>query len=314
MIDLENRYQDLLETIPCNLCGADDYRVIYPPQYAAAKPDHLEDSFRSSGDEILVDQLVQCRQCGLQYLNPRLKENIIIRAYSAGRDETFVSQSAARERTFARCLKTIEQCVPAPGKILDVGTAGGAFLSVAQNKGWEVAGCEPNHWLCEWARTRYGLSVHAGTIFGMGLRDQSFDVVTLWDVLEHTPDPKKVLKECFRVLKPNGLIVVNYPDMGSLAARWMGRKWVFLLSIHLYYFTLSTIKAMLRQTGFRTINAQPHWQSLELNYIFFRMKAYIPWLAEGGQSLARFLKMEKSHVPYWIGQSLVLARRIQENE
>jgi len=309
MSDRINSYTDLLEEVVCNLCGADEYEVIHSPRYEIARPDDIVNIFRSSGDEILIDQLVRCRQCGLQYLNPRLKQDLVLKGYSAGTDETFISQVAARERTFAKCLDIIEDMRPQRGRILDVGTAGGSFLGVAKQRGWQVAGCEPNAWLSEWGSQRYGVPIHAGTIFDMGLADASFDVVTLWDVLEHTPDPKAVLSECHRVLRPDGLLVVNYPDIHSLVARLMGRKWVFLLSVHLYYFTLETIRHMLEQTGFRVIKYQRHWQSLELGYIFYRMKPYISWASLLGTKAVRALGVQNVQIPYWMGQARVLARR-----
>jgi len=66
MIDTIQKYQALLESVPCNLCGADDYQVVYPPRYEHAMPDEIVNTFRSSGDEVLLDQLVKCNRCGLQ--------------------------------------------------------------------------------------------------------------------------------------------------------------------------------------------------------------------------------------------------------
>lgn len=302
-------YESLLESVVCNLCGADDFVIVYPARYDQARPEELHRSFRSSGDEILVDRLVRCRKCGLQYLNPRLREDVVIDAYSQGSDEIFVSQAKARERTFAGSLKLLEKIKPSKGKLLDVGTAGGSFLHVAQQRGWDVSGCEPNRWLTQWAQENYGLNIFPGTIFDMKLPDDSFDVVCLWDVLEHTADPRKVLGECRRVLKQGGLLLVNYPDIGSLVSRLMGRKWVFLLSVHLYYFTLPTIKKMLQACGFRMVRSQQHWQSLELDYIMFRMRAYIPAVADAGRKIVKKLKLENVSVPYWMGQSLVIAEK-----
>lgn len=310
MIDYEKYdYKDLLENVICNLCGSNDYTVIYPPRYELAQTDKIIHTFRSSGDEFLYDQLVKCKKCGLKYLSPRLKENIILEAYSSGTDEIFISQVKAREKAFEKKIKIIEKFYPNKGKLIDVGTAGGSFPAVAKKRGWDVYACEPNHWLAEWGSKYYGINIHAGTIFTMGLKDSSFDVVTLFDVLEHTPDPKKVLLECNRILKPDGLIIISYPDIGSSIARIMRRKWVFLLSVHLYYFTSDTIKKMLEITGFELINKKRYWQTLELGYIFFRMKPYIKFLAEVGNKFITFLKMQNLHIPYWMGQMMVIAKR-----
>src|SRR3972149_3017210 len=250
MSDQIEKCQALLENVACNLCGANDFEIVYPPRYESAKPDEILNTFRSSGDEKLLDQLVRCKRCGFQYLNPRLRSDVVIEGYSSGSDETFISQIKGREKTFANALKLIERYKPTRGHLLDIGTAGGSFLSVAKAAGWQVEGCEPNRWMCEWANSHYGLQIVPGTVFDMHLSPDTFDGVTLWDVLEHTSDPKATLKECNRVLKPGGLLVVNYPDIHSTVARLMGRRWVFLLSVHLYYFTRQTLARMLGELGF----------------------------------------------------------------
>lgn len=304
-----DKYKSLLENIVCNLCGADNYDVIYPPVYEVSCPDEIVRTFRSSGDEMLIDRLVRCRECGLQYLNPRLRQDLILEGYSNGTDETFVLQARSREHTFKKQLKIIEKFMPQKGRVLDIGTAGGSFPGVASKHGWEVSACEPNRWLAEWGSKRYGIDIHAGTIFTMGLKDASFDVVTLWDVLEHTSNPKSVLKECYRVLRPNGLLIVNYPAIDSLMAKLMGRRWVFLLSVHLYYFTVETINTMLEDAGFSVVKRKKYWQTLELGYIFFRMKPYMKWLSELGGGISNVFHMRHFQIPYWMGQVMVIARR-----
>lgn len=308
---MDNRskhYKEMLEYVYCNQCGSNDYEILYPPKYEKSNPEKIIETFRSSGDEILIDQLVRCRKCGLQYLNPRLRQDIILEGYSNGIDDNFISQVAGRERTFAKCLDLIESYYPQKGRMLDIGTAGGSFLGVASQRGWDVTGCEPSKWLSEWGSRHYNINIHAGTLFDMQLDEGAFDVVTLWDVLEHTPDPSAVLKECRRVLKHGGILVLNYPDIGSSIARLMGRKWVFLLSVHLYYFTLNTIREMLKANGFDVIRSKKHWQILEMGYIFFRMEPYIHGPAKLGGRILKSLSMEKAQIPYWMGQSLIIAR------
>ncbi|MEI6437685.1 MAG: class I SAM-dependent methyltransferase [Candidatus Omnitrophota bacterium] len=299
---------DCFEQVMCNVCGADDPQEIYPATYKDDRAENIVETFRSSGDETLVDRLVRCRRCGFQYLNPRLKAELVLQGYSGGEDQVFVSQAESREKTFDEALGSIEKMLPAKGRVLDVGTAGGSFLAVARRRGWETAGCEPNRWLCSWAGSHYGLAVTPGTIFDMRLADASFDLVTLWDVLEHTPDPRRVLQECRRVLKPGGILVVNYPDIGSWIARMMGRRWVFLLSVHLYYFDRVTIRRLLKETGFEMTYSRPHWQKLELDYILLRMQAYVPAVPGLFRKVFAALGLKNAKVAYWMGQTLAIAK------
>ena len=98
-----------MEKVPCNLCGADDYEIIYSASYDKISQQELAEKFRSSGDELLLDQLVQCKRCGFKYINPRIRQELILKGYSEGTDENFISQADARELTFDKCLEYIEK-------------------------------------------------------------------------------------------------------------------------------------------------------------------------------------------------------------
>ncbi len=299
----------LFENVVCDLCGTDQPLVLYSSMRDKQEEVNFN-TFRSSGDEKLKDRLVKCNNCGFIYVSPRLNSSFVMQYYINTVDEAFVSQASGRERTFKNSLKIIEGFWRIkPGKILDIGTAGGSFLHAARQKGWDVYGCEPNRWLCNWSKKHYGIDVNPGTIFQQKYNDGFFDVVTLWDVLEHTPDPKKVLQECRRILKPKGLLVVNYPDMGSWIAKMMGRKWVFLLSVHLYYFTRQTMAKMLKDCGFLVLKIKPHYQQLALSYIFSRSKTYVGPIGAMGENISRMLGMGDLNIPYWAGQTLVIAKK-----
>ena len=127
--------KELFKEVKCNLCNSNTFTVLSKSKYKKnIKKDDLIKTFSSSGDEVLMDQLVRCNKCGLIYINPRIKTDLILEGYSEGSDETFVSQAKGRELTFEKNLKFIEKFAK-PGKILDVGTAGGSFLAVAKKEG-----------------------------------------------------------------------------------------------------------------------------------------------------------------------------------
>jgi SAM-dependent methyltransferase len=301
-----------LEDVPCNLCGSVESHILHAAQYdiASLRETDFTRTFSSSSDEPLNHQLVACAQCGLQYVNPRLRADAVLEGYQEGTDEQFVSQSQAREVTFAKCLDIIERIWRRPpGRLLDIGTGGGSFLHVAAERGWQVDGCEPNRWLCLWGRQRYGLAIRQGTVFDQKFPSKSYDLVTLWDVLEHTPDPKTQVRETHRLLKDEGLLVVNYPDIGSWIARLMGRSWVFLLDVHLFYFTRATIRHLLEDGGFDVVNVRPHFQRLALGYVLRRARPYAGAAAGIAERLFSALGMAEYRVPYWMGQTLVIARK-----
>ena len=163
--------------------------------------------------------------------------------------------------------------------------------------------------MCEFGKKEYGLDLRQGTLEDHRFQDGEFDMVTLWDVIEHLVDPKKTLAEAERVLKEDGLLIVNYPDFGSFASRILGRKWPFLLSVHLIYFTPATIRRLLSKCGFEVVELRPYWQTLELGYV---MQRAIPYFAffRWMEKIVNALGMGKVPFRYQIGQSMVVARKI----
>jgi SAM-dependent methyltransferase len=296
------------ESVPCNLCGSEDLQTIYGARKDFERDPALADKFRASSDELLTQPLVRCRQCALLFVNPRISSGSMLDGYAAGDDHAYVSQMPSRVRTFARTIRRINRLRPDKGRLLDVGTAAGAFLKAAKDDGWDVTGIEPNAWLAEWGRTHYGVTIHVGSIDEVTLPAEGFDVVALWDVIEHTPDPMHVLQRARALLAPGGLLVVNYPDIGSWIARAMGRRWPFLSSVHLYYFTRATIRAALDRAGFEIIDIRPHLQRLRLDYILSRGSVVSPALSRLGTRAVAALRIGEREVPYWLGQTFVAAR------
>lgn len=299
-----------LESVACALCGEEAFEVVLPSLRTPGEAIDLGTVFRSSGDEPLKDQMVRCARCGLLYVCPRLREDLVLEGYEDARDETFVSQAAFRERTFARCLDRVERAARPPGRrALDVGAAGGSFLAVARGRGYQVSGCEPSAWMCEFAREHYGIELHRGTLFDLPLKEGSVDLLTLWDVLEHTADPKAVLERSQTLLAPGGVLALTYPDYGSLPARLLGRRWPFLLTVHLYYFVPETMRALLERTGFEPVVFRRHIQTLEMGYVASRAEPYLGPVGRPFTRVVRAVGLGRLPFHYWVGQTMVVAKK-----
>lgn len=311
------------EEINCNLCGGNDYSIVFEAQPDKETQPDLTVKYRASGDESLFEQVVKCNKCGLVYISPRTNPNKILDGYSEGTDETHVSQSEGREKTFKKAIKLINKTLMSlkdknglpiyseepGGKILDIGTAGGCFLNAAKEDGLEVYGVEPNHWLCAWGKKHYGIDIKQGDIFSVNYDPEIFSVVTLWDVIEHTPNPKAILKECKRVLNSDGLLVVNIPDIDTWLVKAMGKKWPFWSSVHLYYFTKKTMIQMLNEIGFDIIKTKRHFQYLQIGYLAKRSAQISKFISKVVCFFVNLLHIGKLQIPYYLGQTLIIARK-----
>lgn len=236
-----------MESIRCNLCGGTrnrPFETVY--DLLLERPD-----VRAS--------LVECVECSLVYQNPRPTTAEIGVHYPAQYDSyvdhthkknSWLIQKAIdygfwkRSRFVTRHKKE--------GTLLDIGCAAGSFLLGIQKHGnWRVRGVELSEEVALLARERYQLDVFAGELEDAAFPDQSFDVVTMWDVLEHLHDPDRGLHEIYRILKPGGLLVIRVPNLASWDAKLFGKYWAgFDAPRHLYVYTPQTLSKQLEQAGF----------------------------------------------------------------
>ncbi len=234
-----------MESVVCNLCGTADSTTLY------TLPDYLLD--RKDATAIFV----QCNSCGLIYQNPRptLEEMRVhypreYDSYSAKPPKSWLAKQAfdygltKRARLVAR-----SKC---SGRLLDIGCSTGDFLrQMAEDGAWEPFGVEWNEYPARIACERYGLNVKVGTLEQAAFADEFFDVVTLWDVMEHFHNPVASLREIHRVLKADGLLIIRLPNANSRDAKLFGCCWAgWDPPRHLYVFTPSTLKTLLRNAGF----------------------------------------------------------------
>ena len=159
------------------------------------------------------------------------------------------------------------------GQLLDVGAYIGVFVEVAASRaGWQALGVEPSTWAVEVARQR-DLCVLEGTQEHPDLAGRQFDVVTMWDVIEHVADPKRELQLAYDLLRPGGVLAVHTMDVHSLFARLMGPRWPWLMSMHIHYFSRASLEGLLRACGYEILFNGIQGRYLRLGYLASRVEA-----------------------------------------
>ncbi len=221
-------------------------------------------------------RLYRCSLCRLVFVNPLPGEtaSIYSKDYFAGAQKGFGyvdydTDKQAMEPLFIDYLKQLEFLLSGnKGSILDIGAATGYFLDLARRLGWETFGIEISDYAAEVARQR-GLVVKTGVIGEPLFPNNSFEVVTMWDVLEHVRNPRLDLTRAYELLRPGGVLVINTPNSGSLFARLLGRSWHLLVPPeHLHYFTPKSLTLLLEQIGFKVIKVSSRGKIFTLEYIF----------------------------------------------
>jgi 2-polyprenyl-3-methyl-5-hydroxy-6-metoxy-1,4-benzoquinol methylase len=162
--------------------------------------------------------------------------------------------------TYRRGLRRLEKLVR-PGRLLDVGCSYGAFLQLARERGWQAKGVELSKTTAEFARVERGLDVFTGRVEEASFPDESFDAITLWDVIEHFDDPVATLAELRRILAPGGILFVftiNQESLlngvGHMLYRLSFRRWKHLMTLfydihHNFFFSPRTVRSLLHRAG-----------------------------------------------------------------
>jgi SAM-dependent methyltransferase len=170
--------------------------------------------------------------------------------------------------TFERYLDMLAQFSPSGASLLDIGAATGFFLDVARKRNWQTYGIEPSDYAANIGREK-GIPIKTGVLEERDFRPNSFDAVTLWDVIEHLPEPRATLLTIHQVLKPGGILAINTPDSGSLLATVLGLKWHLVVPPeHLNLFHRKSLGTLLESCGFEVLRVASIGKRFTLQYVF----------------------------------------------
>ena len=295
------------EYVSCALCGADDPRRL------------LVDRVRHCGTWVDFP-IVRCRRCGLIYTNPRHRGELSKGYHGPVSDDFDHYLTVSRAPIYRRGLAGIQRRLPdgrPPGtqpsrkvpvvganaesdlsalaqdcRLLGVGCATGSFLRLARAHGFIAVGVELSPTLAAYARERHGLTVYERPLEVLAFAEASFDVVALWDVIEHVMAPFILLREIYRVLAPGGVLALRTGNAGfqipkARLFRLLGPNGgpYLIPNEHLYHFTPRTLRNLVRLAGFADVEVEDSETEVYANRVKYRLMRFYNVLAALGQRL-----------------------------
>jgi 2-polyprenyl-3-methyl-5-hydroxy-6-metoxy-1,4-benzoquinol methylase len=296
---------------PCPVCAGERFRPVHPGTIAEDDADAAA-YFSSSRVRAGYLPVVRCASCGLWMTSPRDDDATLARTYAALEDVDYDREDANRTRMARDHLRFVLRHHPGRGRLLDVGCATGTFARLAREAGFEVTGLEASGWAVERAKQRCpeGEFVR-GRVEEVDLAPGGFDVVTLWDTLEHLPAPCQALERLHGWLAPGGWLFVNVPNCESLSARLLGRRWVLLLREHLWYFSRGTLAALLAGAGFEVTKTRPNFVRFSAANVAVRLGQHPGRLGRWARAAAAAPGLRRVALRFPIGEMNAAARRLE---
>lgn len=240
----------------CNLCGHN--QVVVQPQKA-----------RFLGLPAGLG-IVTCLRCGLTFMSPRPTQAEYARYYNdepVYSSDAYSARAESRTEFYLRRIPQLEAALGRKGKLLEIGCGTGHFLNLAQAAGWQVCGVDISAPFCRYAVEMFGLDVRqANSLEQCNFSDESFDLIYSTHVFEHLVDPMHAFIQVRRILKHDGILVIEVPQQ-FISLRDRIRGWALTVSgqagegklykrpisstHHVFFFTVATLSAMATRAGFQ---------------------------------------------------------------
>ena len=223
-------------------------------------------------------ELIRCPQCGLLFRRQLPDRDELDSLYSVdyfqdrdgatGGYADYLGDERLHRSLAARRLARLEG-LTSGRRLLDVGAAAGFFVAEATERGWDATGIDVSRPMVDHAAGR-GLDVVLGDLDDV--RAERFDVVTMWDYIEHSIDPARDIRRCAELLTPGGLVALSTGDMESVVARLSGRHWHLLTPRHHnYFFGRTTIRRLLEAHGFTVLETSHPGARYSLGHIAYKL-------------------------------------------
>lgn len=204
------------------------------------------------------DNLLKCEKCGFirarnHFFDISPGEIYNQKYFSKGDYADYIREESSLVDNFKNRLKEIVK-FKKRGQLLEIGSAYGYFLKEA-DKYFAVTGIDIDSYVCEQARNISKKKIICGNFLDINFKNKKYDVICLFDTIEHLKQPKEYLQKIFKLLKNDGIVAIETGDIASLLPNIQGNKWRLIKpKYHLSYFSESTLTRLLRKIGFKIVH------------------------------------------------------------
>lgn len=239
----------MIKTI-CAICGKNNSTLLYRENFNLKDINRKTFSARRLPDKIHY-RMVKCKNCGLVYANPRLESELIEQLYK----KSTYNYQQFEEDLIATYSRYLNKYVTQKNRLLEIGCGNGFFLQYAKNIGFrEVWGVEPGRDTVKKAPKDIKKNIITN-IFKKGqFKKNYFDVICLFQVFDHIPDPSNLLIECYKILKSGGIVLCINHNVDSFSSKLLKDKSPIIDIEHTYLFNKNTLSEIYRKHEFKILN------------------------------------------------------------
>jgi len=251
-----------------------------------------------------------CNKCQMFYVSPILNKKLSHKVHYEQKSFNRVYENSLQikmdKKKFLYGLKIIEKFLKKKNKILDIGCGTGGFISLAHNRKWNVEGIEFNKYSSKLLKKK-GFIIHEDYLENLRLKTK-YNCITMWNLFEHLPNPKLMLKEVYKILESNGIIFMLIPNINGLANSILRDKAVaFAGYTHLNFFPINTLKNFLEKNKFKVLHYETIFTEIETISNFLNYKD--PYLGETRNKI-NYFSPKFIHENYLGSKLILVAKKI----
>lgn len=265
----------MIRKLKCSLCDSRDIEIISESRIKDSQPVLGDGSFTPTASDFgIFYRLARCRRCrGIFSILTKEALTEIYAAYKSHKDALYLSQIKEKDVAFKNILSQIRKFSPSlTPHLLDIGCSYGTFLKLAVEAGMEACGIDISEDASRYCREALRLDVRCQDIETSSFSENYFDVVTAIETIEHIYDLKSFISHIHRILKRNGILYIVTPNVRSLSAKLLGRRWWSYRRMHIYYFSKNGLCEFLEKNGFSVIYSNPYRKTFKVDYLMDKLR------------------------------------------